>query len=172
MSISLYDASIGTYTQILGGLANVMKKGVEHCAAAGIDLQSVVDSRLADDMANFHFQVTSAVHHSQGAIAALKSGEFGPPRYDACGYEALQSMVDEALASLGSEKREDIDALAGGQVTFKMGGMEIPFTNANFVLSFSLPNFYFHVTTAYDLLRSAGAPIGKLDYLADLRAGV
>ncbi len=172
MSLSLYDVSVGTYTQMLAGLSSAMKKGAEHCSGAGIDLQSVVETRLIDDMLNFHFQVTSALHNSVGTLDSLRSGEFRPPSFDACGYEALQSMVDDALASLGSEKREDIDALAAGQVIFKLGDAEIPFTAENFVVSFGLPNFYFHTTTAYDILRMKGVPIGKRDFLGPMKAGV
>ena len=172
MSVSFYDLSVASYVQALGGLSNVLAKGAEHCASAGVSLDDVVDARLIDDMANFHFQVTSAVHHSKGAIAALRSGEFRPPSYDACDYAALQAMVSEALTELQGEKREEIEALAEGQVTFKMGDMAIPWTHVNFVNSFSLPNFYFHVTTAYDVLRMKGAPIGKMDYLGNMRAGV
>ena len=58
-----------------------------------------------------------------------------------------------------------MNALADGKLLFKIGGNELPFTNVNFALSFSLPNFYFHATTAYDILRSKGVPLGKMDFL-------
>ena len=69
------------------------------------------------------------------------------------------------------ESREGIDALADGPMLFKMGSTEIPFTTGNFILSFSLPNFYFHATTTYDVLRMHGVPLGKVDYLGALRVG-
>ena len=170
-SISLYDISIGSYEQILSGTVAVLQKGVDHCAAEGIDLDEVVATRLYPDMANLHFQVTSLTHHSVGAIEGLRSGEFGPPRYADCDYAALQSMTQESLEKVKATTQAEIDGLAGGKVTFKMGGMEIPFTAANFIQSFSLPNFYFHATTAYDILRMKGVPIGKIDFLGAMRAG-
>jgi hypothetical protein len=171
MSVSLYDLSIGSYTQIVEAMLGVMKKGAEHCEAEGIDLAEVVATRLYPDMANFHFQVTSLTHHSLGAIEGLKSGSFGPPAYPDCGYPELQAMTEQTLAELRAQKPDEIEALAGGQVVFRLGDNEIPFTSENFVLSFSMPNFYFHATTAYDILRSKGVPLGKRDFLGAIRVG-
>ena len=171
MSVSLYDLSIGSYTQIVESMIGVMKKGAEHCEAEGIDLAEVVATRLYPDMANFHFQVTSLTHHSLGAIEGLKSGSFGPPAYPDCGYSELQAMTEKTLAELRAQKPDEIEALAGGQVVFRLGDNEIPFTAENFVLSFSMPNFYFHATTAYDILRSKGVPLGKRDFLGAIRVG-
>lgn len=171
MSVSLYDLSIGSYTQIVEAMLGVMKKGAEHCKAEGVDLAEVVATRLYPDMANFHFQVTSLTHHSLGAIEGLKSGSFGPPAYPDCGYSELQAMTEKTLAELRAQKPDEIEALAGGQVVFRLGDNEIPFTAENFVLSFSMPNFYFHATTAYDILRSKGVPLGKRDFLGAIRAG-
>ena len=171
MSVSLYDLSIGTYGQIVEAMLGVLKKGADHCAAEGIDLNDVVATRLYPDMANFHFQVTSVTHHSLGAIEGLKSGAFGPPSYPECGYSELQAMTEKTLTELRAQKPDEIDALAGGKIVFRMGDNEIPFTAENFALSFSLPNFYFHATTAYDILRMRGVPIGKLDFLGTLKAG-
>ena len=85
--------------------------------------------------------------------------------------EALKARAEEATASLEAESREEIDALAGKPMTFRIGDREIPFTTENFILSFSLPNFYFHATTLYDILRLHGVPLGKRDFLGSLRVG-
>jgi len=66
---------------------------------------------------------------------------------------------------------ETVNGLAGRKVVFKLGGNEIPFTAENFLLSFSLPNFYFHAATAYDILRASGVPLGKLDFLSAMKIG-
>ncbi len=66
---------------------------------------------------------------------------------------------------------EDINGLSGKPMKFKMGDFEIPFVAENFVMSFSLPNFYFHATTTYDMLRMAGVPLGKRDYMGEMRVG-
>ena len=171
MPYSFYDLTVGSYVQIVEAATGILQKGADHFAAEGIDLAEVVETRLIPDMANFHFQVTSVTHHSLGAVNAFKSGEFRPPRYDDCDYAALQAMTAATLDELKAQSREEIDALGDGKVVFKIGGNEIPFTAENFALSFSLPNFYFHATTAYDILRMKGVPIGKRDFLGAMKAG-
>ena len=171
MSLSFYDLTIGSYVQIVGATVGVLQKGADHFAAEGIDPAEIVETRLIPSMADFHFQVTSLNHHSLGALHAFKSGEFRPPKYPPCGYAELQAMTRASLDELNAQSREEIEALAEGKVVFKMGGNEIPFTATNFALSFSLPNFYFHATTAYDILRMKGVPIGKMDFLGAIKAG-
>ena len=171
MPLSLYDVTIASYLQTLEGMLGVLAKGADHFAAEGIDPAEVVATRLYPDMATFHFQVTSMNHHSGAALKAFRSGEFRPPKYDHCGYEELQAMTAANLEELRGEKREEIDALAGNKLVFKIGGNEIPFTTENFALSFSLPNFYFHATTTYDILRMKGVQIGKMDFMGPMRAG-
>ncbi|MDJ0852262.1 MAG: DUF1993 domain-containing protein [Myxococcota bacterium] len=171
MSTSFYDLTVGSYLQIVEAATGVLQKGADHCAAEGIDPAEIVEARLVPDMANFHFQVTSLSHHSLGAVNAFKSGEFRPPSYPACGYTELQAMTRATLDELKAQSRDEIEALADGVVVFKIGGAEIPFTAEHFALSFSLPNFYFHATTAYDLLRMKGVPIGKRDFLGAMKAG-
>ncbi|MEM9622424.1 MAG: DUF1993 family protein, partial [Pseudomonadota bacterium] len=73
---------------------------------------------------------------------------------------------------LASLSESEVDGLADKSLVFKLGEREMPFTNENFLLSFSLPNFYFHATTAYDILRMLGTPLGKMDFLGRLRVGV
>jgi len=172
MTVSFYDLTIGSYVQIVEAAVGVLQKGADHFAAKGIDPAEIVETRLIPDMANFHFQVTSVTHHSLGAVHAFKSGEFRPPKYPPCGYAELQAMTRNTLDELKAQSRDEIDALAGGRVVFKLGGNEIPFTAENFAVSFSLPNFYFHATTAYDILRMKGVPIGKRDFIGAMKAGV
>ncbi len=172
MPVSFHDLTVGTYVQIVEATVGVLRKGADHCKAEGIALDEVVATRLYPNMANFHFQVTSITHHSLGAVDGFKSGEFRPPRYDDCDYAALQAMTQATLEELKAQSREEIESLAGGKVVFKMGGNEIPFTAENFALSFSLPNFFFHATTAYDILRTKGVPLGKMDFLGRIKAGV
>ena len=136
-------------------------------------MNSLLDLQLADDMFNLKFQLIAVAHHSKGAIDGLKSGRFQPPDFSQdLDYAGLQGLINEAIASLHGESQADIEALAGGNVIFSLGGNEIPFTVPNFILSFSLPNFYFHTTTAYDILRAQGAPLGKRDFLGPMKVGV
>ena len=172
MSISFYDASVGSYLQILEGAAGFMELGKTHAEENGIDLQDIVMTRLREDMMPFHFQVVSTAHHSWGAIQGIQKGEFSPPSFDLDkSYADLQGLIEEARNGLSGLDRADVDALADGNLIFKLGKNEIPFTARNFVLSFSLPNFYFHATTTYDILRMQGAPIGKMAFLGPMKAG-
>jgi hypothetical protein len=171
MAVSFYDLTVGSYTQIVEASLGVLQKGADYCAEKGIALDDVVGSCLIDDMANFHFQVVCITHHSLEALNAMKSGEFLPPNYEARDYAGLQALTQGTLDTLKGMSEEEVNGLAGGSLVFKLGGNEIPFTNVNFALSFSLPNFYFHATTAYDILRSKGVPLGKRDFLGAMKIG-
>ena len=172
MAASMYDISVASYLQTLGGITNVLAKGAQHAADGLLDLEEVVRFRLREDMAPFSFQVVSVWHHSLGAVQGLKKNQFQPPpKMSGLDYGQLQGLVAEAIEGLQGELPENIDALADEPMVFKMGSMETPFTAANFILSFSLPNFYFHATTTYDVLRMHGVPLGKMDYLGTMRVG-
>ena len=172
MATSLYDLSIGSYLQSIGALQQVLRLGMDYCRENNIDPDTVVDEKLAADMLPFRFQVLSAVHHSMGTVRAFGSGEFGPPpSAPEMSYADLQQLVDNTKAELEAVSREDCDAAAGRSIVFSMGELKIPFTAENFVMSFSLPNVHFHITTAYDILRIKGVPLGKRDYLGEMRMG-
>ena len=172
MSISFHDASVGSYLQVLGGIAGVLEKGASHAAEAGLDLQEIVMTRLREDMMPFHFQVVSVAHHSWSAMQGLQQGSFTTPSFDLDkDYAGLQSLVAEAREGLEGLAASDVDALADKSMVFKLGKNELPFTNQNFLLSFSLPNFYFHATTTYDILRMLGVSIGKRDFLGQMKMG-
>ncbi len=170
MPISFYEASVGTYVQILGALTGVLDKGLAHCQASSIDPEAIVETRLAPDMLPFSFQIHSVVHHSLGALEGIKRGVFAPPGEKAPhSYAQLQARVSDTHAALQKLSPEDVNALEAHDVVFEIRGMKMPFTAAGFLLSFSLPNFYFHATTAYDILRSKGAPLGKRNFMGSPR---
>ncbi len=173
MTISLYDASVKSYQQVVNATAGFMDKCTAHCADHGVVLDEIVEARLHPDMLTFHFQIVSVAHHSIGAINGMTAGEFRPSKgIEPMDFAGLHAMIHRTKDQLDALSPDTVNALSGGQTTFKIGKMEMPFTNENFVLSFSLPNFYFHATTAYDILRHAGVPVGKQDYLGQMRMGV
>lgn len=173
MSTSLYDLTVASYLQIGGALAAVLDKAADHFTAQGVDLEEITSARLVDDMAQFRFQVFSVAHHSAAAVRAFSSGEFTPPKgYETLSYAGLQGALGAALDELQATDRGTVDDCAGGQVTFRLGEIAIPFTTENFALCFSLPNFYFHATTAYDILRTRGVPLGKQNFLGNMRVGL
>ena len=172
MAFSLYDVSVDSYLRTTTAIAAVLETAEAHFSATGVDLEEIAAARLCDDMAQFRFQVACVAHHSLEAVRACASGSFGPPEgFETLGWAELKALLRSTLDGLGTFEREAVDALAGGRVVFRLGETEIPFTTENFILGFSLPNFYFHATTTYDILRARGVPIGKRDFLGQLRIG-
>lgn len=169
MTASLYDISVGSYRRSLEGVKTFLQKGREYAESEGLSLDEIAGTRLRDDMLPFRFQVQAVRHQSIDTITAFETGEFGPPAgMDPDDYDALQAIVDTTLAELDALDPDTVNAHSGKTVVFRMPGIELPFTAENFVLSFSLPNLYFHATTAYDILRIAGAPLSKRDFLGPL----
>lgn len=170
MAFSLYDASVANYLQILGAVGSFLDKGLAHFRANGVDPAEIVETRLAPDMLPLRFQIVSVAHHSRGAMEAAKNGVFVPPTVKPeLDYAALQALVAEARDELSALTPEAVDALIGRHVDFKIGDRTLPFTAEGFLMSFSLPNFFFHATTAYDILRHKGVPIGKRDFMGRLK---
>ena len=171
MSASLYDIGVSSYLQIYAGVVSCLDKGLSYCKENGIDPEEIVNTRLQPDMHSFNFQVQAIVHHSIGALAALKDGSYSPTtEVPACSYGELQTLIQGAQDKLRQMAPAEIDGREGGEVVFRFRDFAIPFTAANFLLSFSLPNFYFHATTAYDILRTKGVPVGKIDFLGAMRS--
>ena len=172
MSISFYDTSVGSYQQVLGSVAAILDKGAAFAAENKIGLSEIVATKLRDDMMPFHFQIVSVCHHSWGALQGMRDGRFLPPSFELDkDYQGLQSLVGEAQEGVASISESEVNELAEKSMVFAIGDREMPFTNANFLLSFSLPNFYFHATTTYDILRMLGAPLGKMDFLGRMKMG-
>ena len=170
MSITLYDAVVKTYQQILPAVGGFLEKGKAHFDAESRDVQDAVGLKLAEDMLPLHFQVVSVVHHSMNALNSAASGEATPPDFKlAFDYAGLQGHVQTAIDAVGAADADAINALADNPVVFRMGNFEMPFTASDYLLSFSMPNFYFHATTLYGLLRKEGVGLGKMDFLGPLR---
>jgi hypothetical protein len=170
MAFSLYDATVANYLQILGAVGGFLEKSLTHFREKGIDPAELVESRLTADMAPLRFQIVSVAQHSRGAMEAAQNGVFLPPSGKSdLDYAGLQALVSEARQELSTLTPEAIDALIGRDVIFKLGERALPFTAEGFLMSFSLPNFFFHATTAYDILRHKGAPLGKRDFMGRLK---
>lgn len=169
MAISLYDVSVGSMLQTVGAVSAFLEKSRLWCVEAGINPGEIVEARLASDMFPFRFQLLSVVHHSINAIDGARSGVFGPPAPQDLDYAGLQALVTDAVNRLKAISPEDVNALEGRDVVFKLGSSQIPFSAEGFLMSFSLPNLHFHAATAYDILRQKGAPLGKRDYLGALK---
>jgi hypothetical protein len=170
MAITFYEASVANYLQTLAAVTGVLEKGKAYCREKEIDLQGVVGTCIAPDMLPFSFQIHSVVHHSRGALEGMKSGVFRPPTaMPSYTYADLQSLIAETHDALKTMTVEEVNALEKNDVVFEIGKMKMPFTATGFLLSFSLPNFYFHSTTTYAILRSKGVPLGKRDFMGAMR---
>ncbi|MDI1296023.1 MAG: DUF1993 domain-containing protein [bacterium] len=170
MTLSLYAVTVPTFQQMLGSIDRILDTAVAHCTDRGLDPAALLDARLTADMLPFAYQVKSAVVHSMGAVEGVKAGIFRPDSTTPPdSFEGLKARVHEALTYLAAITPKDLDALQGGDMRFGFGEAHIDFLAEDFFLSFSLPNFYFHVTTAYAILRMQGVPLGKRDYIGKWR---
>jgi hypothetical protein len=170
MAISLYDVTVAGYLQTLGAVAGILDRGLAHCAETGTSPETLVAARLFPDMLPLTFQIWSVEHHSLGAIEGCKVGVFTPPAaMPAMDYDALVKLVADTRDKLGAVTREEVEALEGRDVVFQLGPNRLPFTAENFLMSFSIPNFFFHATTAYDILRAQGVKLGKRNFMGQMR---
>lgn len=170
MAISLYDASVACFLQTLGGVDGFLSRGLAHCQERNIDPNEIVETRLFPDMLPFRYQILAVASHSIGAMRGVKQGLFSPatemPPLD---YAGLQKVITDASEALQQLTPSDVNALEGKDVLFQVRDLKLPFKAEGFLLSFSLPNFHFHATTAYDILRMKGVQIGKRDYMGKMR---
>jgi len=167
MSITLHEAFVPTAKQILGAMRGLVDKAEAHCAETGCTAQSLIDARLAENMWTLSWHVRSCWVHSGYAIGQFESGAFSPDFTDIPGdWDAMRAMIDDALAQLDAITPDQLEALADKPVDFVMGGKTLmSMTGQNFLLSFNQPNFFFHATTFYDILRMKGLALGKRDFL-------
>jgi hypothetical protein len=165
MSFSLYAATVPSYCQILESVGRLLGTADAWCADKGLAANDIIQARLAEDMLPFGYQVKSTAVHSLGAIEGVRKGVFSPdttPPPET--FAALKARIADALAALSAIEAAEVDAFVGRDMRFAFGNRHLDFTAENFLLSFSQPNFYFHATTAYDILRWKGIPIGKRDF--------
>jgi hypothetical protein len=170
MPISFYDLSVPTFLQTVNALASVLDRAGEHCRAKGQDPDDFGEVRLIEDMAPFHFQIEAAWHHAVWGLEAARTGAFTPPALvGPVPFRDLQGMMEKAKSALEAFEPDEVNGWAGRQLDLQIGPRNLSFTSETLILSFSMPNFYFHVVTAYDILRMRGVPIGKRDYEGRLR---
>lgn len=170
MIFSLYDALVPSWLQILGALSGLMAKAEAHCLEQRRAPATLIDARLAPDMYPLGYQVKSAVVHSLGAVEALRQGAFAPDRSSwPDSFAGLRDHLLSAGSRLASVDPAEINGFLGRSVRIEAGTYKAEFVAEEFLMSFSQPNFFFHTSTAYGILREQGLPIGKIDFLGQLR---
>jgi uncharacterized protein len=170
MAFSLYAATIPSFQQILGAVSGLLDKAEAFCAEKGIAPQEFIQARLAADMFPLAYQIKSTAVHSLGAVEGVRKGVFSPdttPPPET--FATLKARIGETRTALEKIDIAEINGFLGRDVRFAFGNNFRDYTAENFLLSFSLPNFYFHATTTYDVLRWKGMPIGKRDFMGKTR---
>ena len=165
MTISMYQASIPTITRALNNLIAVLEKGAAHAEAKKIDPAVLINSRLYPDMFPLAKQVQIASDVSKGGSARL--AQVDPPAYEdnEASFADLVARLRKTIAFLETLKPEQIDGAEGRTVTWKTQTATRSMQGMPYLLNHVLPNVFFHVTTAYDILRHNGVEIGKQDFL-------
>ena len=184
MTISLYDLSVPTFLQTTRAVGGVLDRAVRHCAETGVNPDDFVGAQLFENMAPFHFQIEALKNHAVWGLQAVKTGVFdSPPLAGAKTFADLQAMIAGAVTALEAVTPDDINSCSGKNLdivlyqpvdpnnvtTSKWGPQTFALTPETYLLTYTMPNFYFHVVTAYNILRSRGVPIGKADYQGQLR---
>ncbi|AUB77556.1 hypothetical protein B195_008450 [Pseudomonas sp. Lz4W] len=166
MTISLYAASIPVFKQMLNALSGVLTKAEAHATAKNIDPSVFLQARLAPDMFPLVRQVQIAVDFAKGVSGRLAEIEL--PKYDdsEVTFADLQALISKVLTFVDGIKPEQIDGKEGIEIITRQGTpKEKRFTGQAYLLTYGLPQFFFHVTTAYAILRHNGVEVGKRDYM-------
>lgn len=168
MTLSMYQASVPVFLRAFGNLTAILKKAAAHAEEKKIDPSALLQARLFPDMFPLARQVQIATDTAKGCAARLAGLE--PPRYEdtEAGFAELLSRIEKTCTYVQSVTPEQIDGSEARPVSLKLRGQTVAFSGAAYLLNFALPNFFFHVTTAYDILRHNGVQLGKQDYLGAL----
>ncbi|MBI4191769.1 MAG: DUF1993 domain-containing protein [Betaproteobacteria bacterium] len=165
MTVSMYQISLPAFVRHLNGLVTVLKKARTLYAEKKYDESTLLSYRLYPDMFSFTRQVQAASDHAKNCAALLAGLE--APKYEdnEKSLAELIARVGKTIAWLNTIKPEQIDGTEGKSVTVKMRDRETKYTGLELLLNRSLPNFYFHATTAYDIIRHNGVEVGKRDFM-------
>jgi len=167
MTISMYQASAPRFANILKNLSAILDKAKAHAEAKKIDELVLTSSRLYPDMYPLARQVQIACDAAKGAVARL-SGMEAPKHEDSeKTFDELKERIAKTLAFIATVKPAQIDGSEEKDIVLKLQGKDVPFKGQQYLLGFVLPNFYFHSTTAYNILRHNGVELGKRDFVGN-----
>lgn len=167
MSITMYQASIPVFIRMLGHLSSILDKAVTHAEAKKIDQTVFVNARLAPDMYPLSRQIQIATDMAKGCAARLAGLEVPGYEDNETTFAELQARIAKTIDFLQSVSAEQIDGSEEKSISLRTPSRELNFSGLPYLLNFVLPNFYFHMTTAYAILRHNGVDIGKKDYTGD-----
>ena len=162
---SLYDVSVPVFIRALRNMDKFLQKGADWFAEQGRPESELTGARLIDDMHPLTAQIQRASDTAKGVVTRFGGAENVPMADEEQSIADLRVRIARTIAVLKSARREAFDGKEETMVEIKTPNRSLIFTGKSYVLDFAIPNFFFHVTTAYALLRKEGVPIGKMDYL-------
>lgn len=165
MSITMYKASVPQFIRMLGNLKGILEKAAAHAAARKIDESTLLNARLFPDMFPLTRQVQIATDFARGTGARLSGVEPPPVEDKEQSFAELIVRVDVAIAYLRTLPAAQIDGSEARQITRTIRGTPKTFDGLVYLVQYALPNFYFHLTTAYAILRHSGTELGKGDFI-------
>ena len=164
MSLTLYQASIPVFIRMLGNLSAILDKAAAHAEAKKIDPAVFINARLAPDMYPLSRQIQIATDVVKGCAARLAGIDVPSYEDNESTFPDLQARIAKTVAFLQSVSAEQVNGSEERTVTLTMHGKDTVFLGQPYLLNFVLPNFYFHITTAYAILRHNGLELGKKDF--------
>ena len=165
MTISMYQASVPRIINMLGNLSRIIEKAQAHADAKKIDPAAIIDFRLYPDMFSLCRQVQIATDTAKSVVARLAGADIPAYEDNERSFDDLKARIAKTIAFVETFKPAQIDGTEDKDIVTKRGDKETHYKGIQFLLNHAMPNVYFHVTTAYNILRHNGVEIGKRDYL-------
>jgi hypothetical protein len=163
--LSMHAISAPVFARMLRNLSAILAKAEQQAKTKGYDPSVLLNSRLAPDMFTLTRQVQIATDHAKGAVARLAGHTPEAIEDTETTFAEVQARIAKVISLVESYKPELIDGSEDREVTIKIPNMELKFTGLDYINQWAMPNFYFHITTAYAILRANGIELGKRDFL-------
>ena len=173
MKMSVHALAMETYVPALRTLSELLDKGVEHSKAKGTDAAALLKERLASDMFPLALQVQLACHHAKDGTARATGQE--PPKIDTSElpFTELKALIEQTVQTLSTTSAKVFDGAEDRRIELQLQGSRVLEADGlQFLWRWSIPHFYFHVVTAYDILRHTGVQLGKRDYMSQITSGL
>jgi hypothetical protein len=168
MAISMYQVSVPVFLKTLGNLSAILDKGAAFAEARKVDPSVLLGYRLAPDMLNLTRQVQIASDHAKRGTARLAGIEAPVYEDNEASFAELKARIDRTIAFIDTVKPAQIDDSEAREIALKVGGNTKTISGQTYLLHNALPNFFFHVTAAYAILRHCGVDIGKSDFIGQI----
>jgi uncharacterized protein len=170
MTSPLYSVTIPAFIRGFHNLSAILEKARTFADENGIADSELLEARLIDDMAPLTRQVQMVTGTAKGVAVRVGQVENAVWADDEVSFDDLQARVTKAIAFLKAASADGFEGREDAAVTLQTPSGDFPFTGSTYVYGYAIPNFYFHLTTAYAILRTKGVPLGKLDFLGAIKS--